>query len=186
MRAEPAPDLDFLSSTPIFGGVQAPALSSLAALLERRTFTTASRIVAEGDGARELFVVEQGILEVTRHGKVAGLAPHEEELVLAVLHRGDCFGEMSLLDIQPRSATVRARTDVSLLVLPYRELLGLEQRDHHTFALFVLNIAREVSRRLREAQRLLVTFELAALEGKPMTQEVFGSALPERAGLEKR
>ena len=110
----------------------------------------------------------------------------EEELILAVLHRGDCFGEMSLLDIQPRSATVRARTDVSLLVLPYRELLGLEERDHHTFALFVLNIAREVSRRLREAQRLLVTFELAALEGKPMTQEVFGSALPECAGSEKR
>lgn len=177
MTIQPAPDLDFLASTPIFGGLPLKALSTLAASLERRVLGAKSRVVAEGEGARELFVVEEGLLEVTRLAEVkAGPSPHEEELVLALLHKGDCFGEMSLLDIQPRSATVRARTEVSLLVLPYRELLGLEQRDHHTFALLVLNIAREVSRRLREAQRILVDLDLATLEGTKITQEVFGSA----------
>lgn len=178
MGADPFPDLDFLASTPIFGGIPREALSTLASLLERRSLAEASRVVAEGEGARELFVVERGDLEVTRHAHVTeGPSPHDEELVLARLHRGDCFGEMSLLDIQPRSASVTARTDVSLLVLPYRELLGLSQRDHHTFALLVLNIAREVSRRLREAQRILLDLELAALGGKRITQEVFGSTL---------
>jgi CRP-like cAMP-binding protein len=179
--------LDFLPSTPIFGGIHPEGLALLAAHLERRTFAAASRVVTEGEVARELFIIEEGELEVTRHGDEGEELLHpRKELILAVLRRGDCFGEMSLLDIMPRSATVWARTDVSLLVLHYRSLLELERRDPATFTLLVMNIAREVSRRLREAERLLVDLELAVLAGTPITRKVFDTWRRKRAPEPKR
>src|SRR5262249_30478825 len=78
------------------------------------------------------------------------------EFCLAVLKRGDCVGEMSLIDIQPRSATVRAVSDSALYLLEHAEIGKLYSSDLEAYTLLVLNIAREISRRLRRADQVLV------------------------------
>jgi CRP-like cAMP-binding protein len=77
------------------------------------------------------------------------------ELLLHHCHAGDCFGEMALLDLFPRSASVRAETDCSAIALTPAHLYRLYEHDPKPFALIQMNIAREMSRRLREADERL-------------------------------
>jgi CRP-like cAMP-binding protein len=118
-----------------------------------------------------MFVVERGGVEV----RVRRDPDTEDTLVVATLGPGDCFGEMSLLDIQSRSATVRTVGETSLLVLRYRELREIRRRDPEAFLLLVLNLAREVSRRLRASERHLVDLLRHLPEGTVAAEEIFGS-----------
>lgn len=169
-RADPSPDLAFLAGIPVFGGLERPALELIAAHLQRRILAASCPVVAEGEGAREMYVVERGGVEVRIHRDPEDV----DDLVVATLGPGDCFGEMSLLDVQPRSATVRTVEETSLLVLRYRELLEFRRRDPEAFILFVLNLAREVSRRLRASERHLVELLRRLPEGAVAVQEIFG------------
>ncbi len=169
--ADPPPDLAFLSEIPVFGGLERPALEAIVARLQRRILAASSLVLAEGDGAREMYVVESGAVEIRIHRD----PDDADDLVVATLGPGDCFGEMSLLDVQPRSATVRTVGETSLLVLRYRELLELRRSDPDAFLLLVLNLAREVSRRLRASERHLVDLLRRMPEGAAAVQEIFGS-----------
>lgn len=168
-------DLAFLQSIPVFGGIHGPALARVAACLRRRRVAPGDMVVAAGDGAREMYIVEEGEVEVVAYRQPRGAidpAPPpppgtECELILAVLDRGCCCGEMALLDIQPRSATVRAKDHVTLLALSYADVQILHVQDPETFTLLMMNIAREVSRRLRSANRILVEVLLRLHEGYP-------------------
>lgn len=170
-RADPPPDPVFLAGIPIFGALERPALELIAAHLQRRILEASCLVLAEGAGAREMYVVESGGVEVRIHRD----PDDEDDLVVATLGPGDCFGEMSLLDIQPRSATVRTVGETSLLVLGYRELLEFRRRDPDAFILLVLNLAREVSRRLRASERHLIDLLRRLPEGAVAVQEIFGS-----------
>jgi CRP/FNR family cyclic AMP-dependent transcriptional regulator len=75
--------------------------------------------------------------------------------VLRRLEQGDCFGEMALLDLFPRSASVRADEDCSAIEISSANLMRLFERDVEQFALIQMNIAREMSRRLRVTGDLL-------------------------------
>ena len=68
---------------------------------------------------------------------------------------------MALIDIQPRSATVRALIPATLCVLDQQQIARLYQTDLEVYTLLVLNIAREISRRLRRADQVLVDAGLA-------------------------
>jgi len=72
-----------------------------------------------------------------------------------MLGPGDWFGEMSVLDVLPRSATTRAVSPSRLLRFTAHDLDALYRRDLRAYSLLVLNIAREMSRRLRVADGLL-------------------------------
>ena len=84
---------------------------------------------------------------------------------LAILGPGDWFGEMSILDVLPRSATMRVVAPSQLLRFSAQDLDTLYRRDLRAYSLLVLNIARELSRRLRVADGLL-----ADLVGNMMDQ----------------
>jgi CRP-like cAMP-binding protein len=170
-RADPSPDLVFLSGIPVFGGLEPPALERIAEHLQRRVLGASCPVLAEGEGAREMYVVESGRVEVRIHRD----PDDADDLVLATLGPGDCFGEMSLLDIQPRSATVRTVQETSLLVLRYGELLEIRRRDSEAFILLVLNLAREVSRRLRASEVHLVELLRRLPEGTVAAEKIFGS-----------
>lgn len=96
-----------------------------------RTYADGESIVAEGDHSRDMFVIQNGRVRITK--KVG-----EREIELATLERGDFFGEMSLLESLPRDATARAMGETQLLVISAGALLVRMRRDP-TFAFEMLH-----------------------------------------------
>jgi CRP-like cAMP-binding protein len=148
---------DELRSIGLFGALNDSVLD-LAATLRVSTPSAGDIVFREGDEARDMYVVIEGEMEVLKASKRA------IEARVAVLGPGDWFGEMSILDVQPRSATVRALAPSRLLKITASDLDALYRQDVKSYALFVLNLARELSRRLRVADGILADFVANVLE----------------------
>jgi len=154
-RDQTAGDGEFLAQIPIFGGLPDAVLARVIDLAREVHVAPGGLIFAEGEPARSMFIVRQGELEICKRGRDG------TEFCLATLQRGDCVGEMSLIDIQPRSATARAVGEATLCVIDQQEIAKLYKTDLEVYTLLVLNIAREISRRLRRADQVLVDAGLA-------------------------
>jgi CRP/FNR family transcriptional regulator, cyclic AMP receptor protein len=109
------------------------------------TFEDGEIIEREGDETRDMYVVQRGAVEVVK--QIEG-----EQVLLAVLERGSFFGEMSLLESLPRSATVRAKGQTKLLAIR-AGLLLLKIRRDPTFAFELL---QQMSGRIRKLNDQLV------------------------------
>lgn len=137
----------------LFGGLDDETLGVLAAALPVEFFEPGVRIVSEGDPAREMFVILDGELEVLKR------APSGAEIRVAMLGPSSWFGEMSILDVQARSASVRTLAPCRVLRITSEHVdRCLYRRDLKAYALFVMNIARELSRRLRVTDSILANF----------------------------
>ncbi|WP_437569782.1 cyclic nucleotide-binding domain-containing protein [Sorangium sp. So ce542] len=133
----------------LFGGLGDHVLQGLADTLELLELQPGAVAFREGDSGREMFVLLAGEMEVLKRSK------RDVEARVAVLGPSDWFGEMSILDVMPRSATVRAIAPSRLMRVTAHDLDALYRRDLRSYTLLVLNIAREMSRRLRVADSLL-------------------------------
>jgi CRP-like cAMP-binding protein len=130
----------------LFGGLADEVLEHFARTLRSMRAETGDIVFAEGDvAAREMFVILEGEVEVVKKGSQGRFAR------VAVLGSSDCFGEMSIIDMQPRSATVRVLAPSVLARISSEDLDVLYRRDLRSYVLIVLNIARDLSRRLRVA-----------------------------------
>jgi CRP/FNR family cyclic AMP-dependent transcriptional regulator len=136
----------------LFGGLGDEVLEQLATGLDVLVMETGSVVFNEGDSGREMFVLLDGEIEVLKHSK------SQRETRVALLGPGDWFGEMSILDVMPRSATVRTVSPSRILRITAHDLDALYRRDLRSYSLLVLNIAREMSRRLRVCDGLLAEF----------------------------
>lgn len=136
----------------LFGALTDEVLSHLAATLSVSTPDAGTVVFREGDPARELFVLVSGEMEVLKRSQTG------VEARVALLGPGDWFGEMSVLDVQPRSAAVRALAPSRLLRITAADLDALYRYDVKSYAIIVLNLARELSRRLRVADGILADF----------------------------
>jgi CRP/FNR family cyclic AMP-dependent transcriptional regulator len=103
-----------LRGVPLFARCSKADLQRIAALADEVDFGEGKTLMREGTQGREVFVVVEGDLHVTREGKALG-----------DLGAGDVVGEMSLVADVPRTATVTATTPVRLLVLTKRGFLEL-------------------------------------------------------------
>ena len=133
---------------PIFGALGDEALAFLVSQTRMRQVPRGEYFFREGDAANSLYVLESGAVEVVRCWQ-------QHERVVNQLGVGDCFGEMALLDLGPRSAAVRACADCTAIELDAADLYRLYEHDVAQFALVQMNLAREVSRRLRRTDELL-------------------------------
>ena len=133
----------------LFGALSDEVLTHLAGTLTMQRPEAGEIVFREGDDANAMFVVIGGEMEVLKKSK------HSTEARVALLGPGDWFGEMSIVDIQPRSATVRALAPSRLLRISAADLDALYRYDLRSYSLIVLNLARELSRRLRVADGIL-------------------------------
>lgn len=143
---------DFLRGIPIFEGLPAPVIEKLAASLEVRRCEPGALLFKEGDASRELFIVLSGELEVMKRSK------RGRDARIAVVGMGDSIGEMSIVDDQPRSATVIAVAPSQLMRLGADDLSRLAETDLRSYATILHNVAREISRRLRVADGIIADF----------------------------
>jgi CRP/FNR family transcriptional regulator, cyclic AMP receptor protein len=133
----------------LFGAVADSVLAGLTETLDVERVPPGTIIFREGDAALCLYVLIDGEVEVLKKSHAG------REHRVAVLGPTDCFGEMSLIDVQPRSATVRTVAPARLLRMTSEDFDHLYRQDLKSYALVVLNIARDLSRRLRVADAIL-------------------------------
>jgi len=138
-----------LQKAAIFAGLADEARARFAGTLEVQAFDVGRIVITEGDLARDLYVVVTGEVEVTKKSKSGRSAR------IALLGPGDCFGEMAVVDVQPRSASLRTLAPSRLLRMSAVDLERLRHEDMPSYAQVVMNLARELSRRLRTADGLI-------------------------------
>lgn len=145
---------EFLQSHSLFGGVTDEQIEEVIPLLEEETFSKDEFIFKEGDQGDRLYFIYKGSVEVIKETKTAE-GPIQERL--ATLGEGDTFGEMEIIDIQNRSASIRALEDVVVVTLSNRDMYHLHKRNPQLFAMIIMNMAREISRRLRRMDILMAS-----------------------------
>jgi len=148
-----------LQSMPIFGGVREDILAFLLDRVVIRHIPADQRFICEGDDADSMFVIERGKVEVNKRWG-------DEEHRIKYLGQGDCFGEMALLDMHPRSASVTAVLDCEIIELSQSVLLELYEHDLEQFTVIQMNIGREMSRRLRGADDQLFAAKFGRQTGE--------------------
>jgi len=140
--------LRMLQETPLFGGIRDDVLRYLLENVKEIVLPKDEFLFLENDVADSMYLLEAGEVAILKRWQ-------EYYFRLNYLHAGDCIGEMSLIDLGRRSASVLAIADCRAIELTYGHLLDLYQRDLEQFAMIQMNMAREVSRRLRVADETL-------------------------------
>jgi CRP-like cAMP-binding protein len=151
----------FLVATPFFGGLSDASLDLLVSMLVERRFDAGTTVVTEGEAGRSMFVVHSGELVVSKLGDLGHV------VWMAKLAPGDFFGEMTLIEMQNRSATVVTESPTVLYELTARNLYTYYKADIHGYVMVLQNINRELCRRLRRADDRLAA--LADASGQSMT-----------------
>jgi CRP/FNR family cyclic AMP-dependent transcriptional regulator len=141
-----SPDLKaFLVATPFFGGLSEASLDLLIPMLVERRVDAGATVVAEGEEGRSMYIVHSGALVVSKRGASGRV------IRMADLKAGDFFGEMTLIEMQSRSAAVIAECETVLYELTARSLYTYYKADIHAYVMVLQNMNRELCRRLRRA-----------------------------------
>lgn len=159
--------IEMLQRMPVFGAIRDDALELLLRRAREVQVAHGAFFFRENDPASSMFVLETGRVAVTKSWQ-------GRDFVLHSLGAGDCFGEMALMDLCPRSASVRAEEHCRALELGADDLLALYERDPEQFTLVQMNIGREVCRRLRATDELL--FKLRLGESPLLPPDLFHPA----------
>jgi len=144
--------LKLLQSMPIFGGIGEDALDFI---LEQASIVTVKKdefFFHEGEQGASMFVIEAGKVAVLRKWN-SGMHP------IKYFGQGDCFGEMALIDLGRRTASIQALEDCIAIELSNTTLMQLYQKNTEQFAMIYMNVGRELSRRLRKADARLFRLE---------------------------
>ena len=131
--------IESLRNIPLFSSVRDADLESIAALLIERRFPRHKTIVEEGLPGDYMYVICEGRVQVSK------LSDDGREKILEFLEAGEFFGEMSLLDNAPRSASVRALVDSRILALSRADFLAVLRRSPD----LAMAVIQELTRRLR-------------------------------------
>lgn len=145
--------IEMLQRMPVFGALRGDTLDYLLDHVRQLQVAAGCNFFAEGDAAESLFVLESGSASVLKGWQ-------GRQYLLHRLKAGDCFGEMALLSLMPRSATVRADEDCLALELRSDDLLRLYEHDLEQFTLVQMNLGRELSRRLRNTDERLFALQM--------------------------
>jgi CRP/FNR family transcriptional regulator, cyclic AMP receptor protein len=149
----------FLRTVPICGGLEEGTLDRLVPMLRREEYQTGAVVLREGDQGLCMYVVRSGEVELYRRGR------DRPAIRIARLGAGECVGEMAIIDVQPRSATLVAGQPTVLYSLRNKDLYTLYQQDLPGYVMLIQSVCRELSRRLRRADARLT--ELMEQAGAP-------------------
>jgi CRP-like cAMP-binding protein len=144
--------IQLLRKMPIFGGLTDQALQLIVDQAELISLKEQEYLFRERDSGKSLYALIEGVVQIEKACK-------QGTIIVGELQAGDCIGEMALIDFQPRSASVRAKTDCRALQIPALSLRVLLKHDIEQYLMIMMNMGREVSRRLRKADERLIALE---------------------------
>lgn len=148
----------FLRTVAVFKDLAEPHLAALSLSLRERRLRKGEVLFRQGDQGNEMYLIRGGTIVISK--PVIGRV----EQVLARIGPGDFFGEMSLFDQAPRSATIQAETDALLLYLDRESLHQFVEISPRAAAAFFFQMVRVFVARLRESGNLVAEVTRWGLE----------------------
>jgi CRP/FNR family transcriptional regulator, cyclic AMP receptor protein len=169
-------DVPNLARVPLFTDLDEESLRELSAVARKRVFRQGEVIFHRDDPGQVLYIVKEGKV------KIALTSPDGQEVSLTVFGAGECFGELSILDGEPRSADAVALERVELYALQRQDFVNVVM-SHPKIAIQVMKV---ISQRLRQADQQIEDLlfldvygrvakkllELSEVHGVPTTQGV--------------
>ncbi|HPE36587.1 MAG TPA: cyclic nucleotide-binding domain-containing protein [Spirochaetales bacterium] len=137
-------DIAKLQTYSLFGGLTEADLGIVKPYLCGASYEAGDDIIREGQTNGRIHFLVEGRVEVRRRDRR-----------LVELAEGDAFGEVEVLDVRPAVASIRALTPARVLYLSNHNLHEVYKTDARVFAMLVMNLARELARRLRRMDELL-------------------------------
>jgi CRP/FNR family cyclic AMP-dependent transcriptional regulator len=161
MEVETMPDFNALQDRPLFYGVDLEAFEKFAQVASYHQYQPGELIIQEGEQKNAIMVIENGQVEVIK-GDISLYADDQKIATLSGerkfcdAFRGDILGEMSLIDVEPASATVRAFSEVGIWQMNREDFAAVLRKDLTTYIVIITNIARILSRRLRDTGKIFL------------------------------
>ncbi|HWM92883.1 MAG TPA: cyclic nucleotide-binding domain-containing protein [Thermoanaerobaculia bacterium] len=144
-------------------GLSRKELITLAAFSKEKRFAAGASLFQEGDEGSEMYVILEGRVLISKFIPGAG------EEALAILERGDFFGEMSLIDGEPRSAEARAYGgQLTVLALDQETVREVLAMDPHAALEFLQLLCRLIANRLREIDEKVIGWRIMSGERNEM------------------
>lgn len=134
-----------LKKVPVFSELPEEILEAISVMVEEKLYSDGAVIFSEGQAGDTFYVIRQGEVLISKLK------------VLAILQTGDFFGEMSLIDQSPRSASAIAKGKVILYTLSRKNFQELLQSNLQAAQIFIFKLLETLVRRLRQTDRELVT-----------------------------
>ena len=129
----------------LFGGLLEEQIQSIIPLMEQESYDPGDDIIVEGQPNDKIrFIVEGRVVVV------------KENIILSEFGEGDAVGEMEVLEVMPSAATIKALTATRVLSISNKALREVYKKDTKIFALMIMNLARELSRRLRRMNEKVI------------------------------
>ena len=158
-------DSRFLRDVLLFKDIAEDEEAAVWARLEERRLRRGDVLFREGEKGKELFIIRSGAVIVSKHVK------GRVEQVLARLGPGDFFGEMSLFDDQPRSATIQAETETIMYGLDRSSLDHLIEQNPRAATAFFTQVVLVLVKRLRDSSDLVAEVTRWGLEATGLDVE---------------
>jgi CRP/FNR family cyclic AMP-dependent transcriptional regulator len=153
----------FLRGIPIFGGLEDGGMERLIRMMEQQTFPVGTVVARQNESGRSMYIVRSGELIVKRQVYFGPIR-------VVRIKPGDFFGETTLIEIHPMSASVVVEKPATLYRLTNKDLYRLYREDAQAYMMVIMNLARELSRRLRKAEQRIC--EMAEEQGEGDTTQI--------------
>ena len=157
-RRKSVDEMDLLSRIPLLAELDVIELEQLSRIIIREEFRAGDGIFEEGDVGDKMFVIVKGAVDIVKGGEKG---PGQ---VLVTLRAGDFFGEMSLIDESPRSASALAAEDSTLFSVNKKELALLLDHEPAIAAKIYKFFVQTLNQRLRETNEKIKSFVNMAQE----------------------
>ncbi len=157
---------NILLANPIFKGLSHREISLIANLMHERNYITGEYIFYQGDPGIGMYIIRDGIVEIKRSFE------NKETFSLALLNKGDFFGELALIDGDKRSASAVAIEDTTLAVIFKPDLDEFVEKFPKTGAKVLQGLNRVIIARLRKLNEDLISLHLKL---KIKSEDVYGT-----------
>ena len=146
---DPQSAAPLFSEVSMFGGLTAQQRNRILDRVEVGTFKRGANIFQAGDEPKHIYLVKSGLVGLF-------ISDHEVKIEKKRLGKGECFGHVALISVNKHNVSAVAVVDSEILVLSKAFLGQLRHEDSELFSLLILNIARELARRLQFTDELLL------------------------------
>ena len=158
MSAEGGPtrEAQLLKNIPLFSELDDDDLQRIADLMVSKRYRKNNLIIFEEDLGRNMFIIKNGRV------KISGISNEGGEAIFSILGEGEFFGELSIIDGLPRSATVTSMDDVELWVLNRGDFLEMLQK----YPQIAITLLKELARRIRRSDLQIKSLSLKDARGR--------------------